>query len=509
VKVAGADEKVEWDADSAAQPRTEFAKLTLTGRLTDDDAPVVAAYEVIPQGVTYFIDSGTNGVASPEYTAVKTAVPSLRNDKVDQVSTAESQWGYVADGMVTKSTTDINDKYSTGLYQNTTALTYRLPLDAGTYTLTGGFTEWWNLSRSMYQTVSVDGTQLAKGSIPLSGTNTPLSEDLTFTLSAPAAVDYIVTNEGAGSEKPVISWLAVTDVTLPGAPTGVKAAATGDTSVGVSWNASNPTGQGFTGYRVYDGDATEPVCTTSTTSCSITGLSIGSTHTYRVTGVNALGEGDPSAPTAPVVLPEVPSNDGATAAPGVGVLTSNDGWDTGLKDGDFQITMDMWWGSNGSLFKLFQDGKLITSVRLAMATPAAQKAVVDIAGLKNGTYRFTGQLVNSKGVTATQPLTVTVTDASPGKAVLSSDNWDGDGTYTVTANMWWGTNATSYRFLENGIAIASGTLTAKTPAAQQATLTVVGKAKGTYSYTVEFTNAAGTTVSAPITVAVTNVGGAR
>ena len=36
-----------------------------------------------------------------------------------------------------------------------------------------------------------------------------------------------------------------------------------------------------------------------------------------------------------------------------------------------------------------------------------------------------------------------------------------------------------------------------------ATLPVTGKAKGTYTYTVEFTNAAGTTVSAPLTVTVT------
>ena len=116
----------------------------------------------------YYIDSGTSGVASPQYAAVAKAV-ALRNDKVDQVSASADQWGYVADGMKVKGTTDINDKYSTGLYQDTTRLVYRLPLDAGTYTLTGGFTEWWGLNRTMYQTVSVAGTELAKGSVPLSG----------------------------------------------------------------------------------------------------------------------------------------------------------------------------------------------------------------------------------------------------------------------------------------------------------------------------------------------------
>lgn len=110
---------------------------------------------------------------------------------------------------------------------------------------------------------------------------------------------------------------------------------------------------------------------------------------------------------------------------------------------------------------------------------------------------FTGELVNSKGKTATAPLTVRVTDASPARAVLSADNWDGDGRYTVAADLWWGTNATSSWFLENGIEVSSGSLTAATPNAQRAMLQVSGKPKGTNVYTVEFRNAAGVTVSAP------------
>ena len=349
----------------------------------------------------YYIDSGTSGAASPQYTAVADVGAALRNDKVDQVSTAADQWGYVADGMKMKGTTDINDKYSTGLYQDTTKLVYRLPLDAGTYTLTGGFTEWWGLNRAMYQTVSVAGTELAKGTVPLSGSSTPLAAPLTFTLTAPATVDYVVTNEGAGSEKPVISWLAVADQTLPGAPQNATAALAGDTSITVSWDASALTGPGFTGYRVYEAGGTDPVCETSGTTCTVKALELGTTHAYEVAGVNELGEGERSAATASVTLPEVPSDDGAKTAPGKAVLSSNDGWDTGLKDGTFQVTMNLWWGENGSLFKLYRDGELVAKVPLTMMTPGAQRAVVDIAGLANGTYVFTGELVNSKGTTAT------------------------------------------------------------------------------------------------------------
>jgi hypothetical protein len=87
--------------------------------------------------------------------------------------------------------------------------------------------------------------------------------------------------------------------------------------------------------------------------------------------------------------------------------------------------------------------------------------------------------------------------------VLSNDNWSGGGTFTVTANLWWGTNATSYTFYENGVAVGQGNLVASTPNAQSATLKVTAKAKGTYVYRVDFTNAAGTTSSKTMTVTVT------
>ncbi len=127
-----------------------------------------------------------------------------------------------------------------------------------------------------------------------------------------------------------------------------------------------------------------------------------------------------------------------------------------------------------------------------------------ISGRVNGTYRYTAELENSRGVTTTGALTLKVVDANPAKPVLSHDNWDNDGNFTVTANMWWGTNATSAQFYENGMPVGPPvTLTAATPKAQVATLTRTGKAKATYTYTVVFTNAAGATSSASLAVKVT------
>ena len=200
--------------------------------------------------------------------------------------------------------------------------------------------------------------------------------------------------------------------------------------------------------------------------------------------------------------PEVPTDDGATAAPGAGVLSSNNGWDTGLHDGDFDVTMNLWWGENASLFKLYRDGELVHTARLEAHAPQAQRVVVPVRGLGNGEYVFVGELLNSKGTTSTRPLTVKVRDANPSKPVLSHDNRDGDGDYTVAANLWWGQNATSYAFFEDGVMVEEGTLVAATPGAQHATLKVTGEPKGSSVYTVEFRNAAGATTSAPITVTV-------
>lgn len=228
---------------------------------------------------------------------------------------------------------------------------------------------------------------------------------------------------------------------------------------------------------------------------------IGKAIAVRATA-SAPGFTDTSATSQPVVPVEVQPGDGSKAAPGRGVLSSDNGWDTGLQDGDYAITMNLWWGTNATLLKLYENGTLIATKRLTAATPAAQAVSVPIAGRTNGTYVYTGELVNSSGTTVTQPVAVTVRDANPGKPALSHDNWDRDGSFTLTADLWWGTNATSYVFYEGSTAIASGDLTAGTPAAQRATAAITGASVGKHVYTVVFTNAAGATTSAPITVTV-------
>ncbi|MCS3442734.1 glycosyl hydrolase 53 family protein [Microbacterium phyllosphaerae] len=194
--------------------------------------------------------------------------------------------------------------------------------------------------------------------------------------------------------------------------------------------------------------------------------------------------------------------DAATAAPARGVLSHDNGHDTGLLDGDFTVTMNLWWGSNATKLRLFENGVLIKTVPLTFGGTAAQAARVAVTGKKDGTYVYTGELVNSRGTTAVQPVTVKVKDAAPGTPVLSADNGDGDGSYTLTADMWWGTNATSYRLFEDGVLLKEGSIIAKSPAAQRVSVAVDGRSVGKHTYRVEFVNAAGSAESKVLTVTV-------
>ncbi|KQM82131.1 DUF1349 domain-containing protein [Agromyces sp. Leaf222] len=192
----------------------------------------------------------------------------------------------------------------------------------------------------------------------------------------------------------------------------------------------------------------------------------------------------------------------AAGAPAPGVLSSTSGWATGLRNGDFEVRLNLWWGTNADILRLYEDDALIATVPLESASPSAQSAAVPVTGRVDGTYSYRAELENAYGVTEVAPITIEVTDAAPARPVLRNVDWDADGDLTLEANLWWGTNASSWELLQDGTSVAIGTLTPSTPAAQRVEIPIEGLEPGTHTFEIVFSNPGGSTTSKPVTVTV-------
>jgi hypothetical protein len=196
-----------------------------------------------------------------------------------------------------------------------------------------------------------------------------------------------------------------------------------------------------------------------------------------------------------------PIEDGSSSPPAAAVLHFDDAADAELVDGDYNVVVDLPGGENARIVRLLENGEVVDQQELTLDSPNPQQATFSVSGRRNATYVYTAELENSRGVTTTEPLSMKVVDANPGRPVITATS-PKRGMFTVTASMRWGTNATSYRFLQNGVEVMVGPLIAASPNPQFATLSRTGLPRGTYTYTVEFANDAGATSSAPVTVTV-------
>ena len=77
-------------------------------------------------------------------------------------------------------------------------------------------------------------------------------------------------------------------------------------------------------------------------------------------------------------------------------------------DGNYKIEMNMWWGNNGSSWKLYENGKLIHEEGLKENSPQAQYAFKEFTKKAGGTFKYQAELINSHGITESNEVIVKV-----------------------------------------------------------------------------------------------------
>ena len=269
---------------------------------------------------------------------------------------------------------------------------------------------------------------------------------------------------------------AVTPSTVPDAPTGVTATA-GDSQATVSWTASGDEGSTITGYTVSDGSG--DTCTTSGTSCIVTGLTNGQSYSFTVVATNADGPGAASAPSnavTPSTVPDAPT----------GVTTTA---------GDSQATVS--WTASGA------EGSTVTGYTVSdgsgdTCTTDGTGTSCIVTGLTNGqSYTFTVVATNGDGPGAASAPSNAVTPSTVPDAPTGVTATAGDHSATVS---WTGS-------ADEGAAITGYTVSdgsGDTCTTSGTSCIVTGLTNGeSYTFTVVATNADGTGAASPASNTVT------
>lgn len=276
---------------------------------------------------------------------------------------------------------------------------------------------------------------------------------------------------------------------VPGAPTNVAATGAASTQSAVSWDAPADAGDAaIDGYRVTSSGGQVCDAAASARTCTVTGLTNGTSYTFSVTAANFHGRSEASTASAaavPSAVPDAPTGVQATsAANGQSVVS----WTAPAQTGGAAL---------GTYTATSSGGQLCTATHPATSCT--------VSGLANGTgYTFTVTAANVSGTgTASAPSAPATPSTVPGAptGVTGTAGEDGRSVVSWTAPAQTG-----------GAAITAYTVTA-TPGGRQCTwtggplaCTVTGLANGTaHTFAVTATNASGTGAASAASGAVTPV----
>ena len=237
----------------------------------------------------------------------------------------------------------------------------------------------------------------------------------------------------------------------------------GNGQVTVTWSASSPAPTNYTVNGSPGG-----TCTTSSLTCTITGLTNGTAYTFTVTATYGLGTvtSAASSPVTPVGPPSAPTGVSATAGNGQATVS----WTAPSSTGGAAITSYTATSSPDGL------------------TCSTSSTSCTVTGLTNFTgYTFTVTATNAASLTSPPSSASSSVTPLPSKPVISTVT-AGNGQVTVT---WNASSPAPTNYTVNGS--PGGTCTTSS-----LTCTITGLTNGTpYTFTVTANYPDGTTVSAP------------
>jgi prepilin-type N-terminal cleavage/methylation domain-containing protein len=325
-------------------------------------------------------------------------------------------------------------------------------------------------------------TCTTSGATSCTVTGLTIGSSYTFTVTATNA---------AGTGPASAPSTAVTLVMPPSAPTSVTATSNANTQSVIAWGApASNGGSAITGFAVTSSPGSFTCTTTGTLSCTVTGLTNGTSYTFTVTATNAAGTGPTSAPSAsatPATVPGAPTGVTAIVASTTSAALS---WTAPVSNGGSVITMYTVTSADAT-----------TPANGGQTCTTAGALTCTTTGLTPGDhYTFTATATNAAGTSAPSAPSNSVTTATvPGAPTGVSATASNGGAYvTWTAPVSNGGSAiTAYTVTSSpgGVICGATTTTA---------CSFGGLTNGTsYTFTVTATNAIGTGPSSAPSNAVT------
>lgn len=204
-----------------------------------------------------------------------------------------------------------------------------------------------------------------------------------------------------------VDVVIIPDTEAPSIPTNLTGINDNGT-LKLTWNPSTDN-VGVVGYEVRVNDGTTTKLYNSTTNSISIPLSNPkldvACKVYAYDAAQNVSQYSSEVIVAGIVGPIVPEDPKATGKPGTPSLSKNN-WNG---DPNYAVTMNMWWGNNGTLIKLYENDILIKTINPSFNSPSAQKEVFNFSSKPVGEYKYRCELINQYGVTSSGILTVNVT----------------------------------------------------------------------------------------------------